>query len=315
MKKNLINTTHIEGILYQHNLEAKVSGQNSKNPGTPFINGTIDIATNDALTNIVQVHFTYVTEVTSRGKVNSTYTVLSNIINGKIGNYMEHGAEGAAKVSVNSAIGLNEFYTDRNGEETLISTKRNEGGFVSTVNALNEKESNRNTFECDILINKVTEVEPNEEKGIEAKVNVGGYIFDFRGQLLPVEFSATSPGAMSYFLGLDASNSNPCFTKVWGKQVSETIVTKIVSESAFGEDAVKEVPKSRKDFVITGAARDPYIWDDEAYITAAELKELIANRETTLATLKQRQAEYKAAKAAATASATIATPKAGDFVF
>ena len=31
------NTTHIEGILYEHALENKVTGPNSKNPGTPFI--------------------------------------------------------------------------------------------------------------------------------------------------------------------------------------------------------------------------------------------------------------------------------------
>ena len=47
------NNTHIEGLLYQHNLTKKESGANSKNPGTVFINGTIDIATDNALTNII----------------------------------------------------------------------------------------------------------------------------------------------------------------------------------------------------------------------------------------------------------------------
>ena len=36
------NATHIEGVLYQHALQLKVSGDKSKNPGTQFINGTID---------------------------------------------------------------------------------------------------------------------------------------------------------------------------------------------------------------------------------------------------------------------------------
>ena len=61
MKKTMINQTHIEGVLYEHALEAKVSGDTSKNPGTPFITGTISIATDDAMTNIVPVHFTYTT--------------------------------------------------------------------------------------------------------------------------------------------------------------------------------------------------------------------------------------------------------------
>ena len=44
MKKNMNNRSHIEGLLYQHSLELKVSGENSKNPGTEFISGTIEIA-------------------------------------------------------------------------------------------------------------------------------------------------------------------------------------------------------------------------------------------------------------------------------
>lgn len=53
MMKTITNTTHIEGILYEHDLTAKESGPNSKNPGTPFISGTISIATDDNVTNIV----------------------------------------------------------------------------------------------------------------------------------------------------------------------------------------------------------------------------------------------------------------------
>ena len=73
MKKSFINTTHIEGILYEHALETKVTGENSKNPGTAFITGTISIATDDKMTNIVPVHFTYVTATTSTCKANATF--------------------------------------------------------------------------------------------------------------------------------------------------------------------------------------------------------------------------------------------------
>ena len=85
MKKTMINQTHIEGVLYEHALEAKVSGDTSKNPGTPFITGTISIATDDAMTNIVPIHFTYVTANFGSGKPNDTYTTLNNIINGTFG--------------------------------------------------------------------------------------------------------------------------------------------------------------------------------------------------------------------------------------
>ena len=310
MKKTMENVTHIEGILYEHNLESKVSGPNSKTPGTPFISGTISIATDDALTNIVQVHFTYVTPTTSKGSANATYTLLQNIIDGLVGTYMKDGADKAAKLRVDSAIGLNEFYSDRNGKSELVSTKRTEGGFVHLTNTLAEDEKVRNTFKCDMVITGVTHIDGDEEKKLPEKVIVKGAIFDFRKALLPVEFSATNPGAMAYYEGLGASNSEPVFTKVWGRQVSETIVREIREESAFGEDNVREVQTTRKDFVITGGAKDPYPWDDEEFLTAKELTDAMTQRQTYLATIKQRQDEYKAAK-----NASIAAPAPGGFNF
>ena len=61
MKKKMKNATHIEGYLYEHSLEKKVTGETSKNPGTEYINGGIKIATDDNFENIVEVNFTYVT--------------------------------------------------------------------------------------------------------------------------------------------------------------------------------------------------------------------------------------------------------------
>ena len=297
------NETHIEGILYEHALEAKVTGPNSKAPGTNFISGTISIATDDAMTNIVPVHFTYVTEKTSKGGVNATYSLLQNIIDGVVGTYMQDGADKAAKLSVDSAIGLNEFYTDRNGKEELVSVKTNEGGFVHTTNVLAEKETDRNTFKCDMVITQVTHIDADDERKTPEKAIIKGVVFNFRNEILPVEFTATNAGAMAYFEDLGATASNPVFTKVWGRQVSEVIKREIREESAFGEDSVREVQSTRKDFVITGAAKEPYEWDSEDTILASELTTAIANRETYLATMKQRRDEYKASKGQATPAA------------
>ena len=312
MKKTMINDTHIEGVLYEHNLEAKVSGDTSKNPGTPFITGTISIATDDAMTNIVPVHFTYVTATFGSGKPNDTYTTLNNIVNGTFCTYMKDGADKAVKLRVDSAIGLNEFYTDRNGKEELVSAKRNEGGFVHKVDAVNEDEKTRNTFKVDMIINGVTHIDADDEKGLPEKCIVKGAIFDFRKSLMPVEFSATNPNAMRYFESLDASQRNPVFTCLWGRQVSETVVRQIVTESAFGEDEVREVKNTRRDFVITGAAKEPYLWDDESSITAVELNEAIQKREVDLAAMKKRQDEYKASKNRITPAAA---PAQGGFNF
>ena len=163
MKSRLINATHVEGILYEHNLEFKVSGEQSKNPGTQYIRGSISIATNDALTNIVPIFFTYVTAKTNKGTDNKTYEMLSNILNGVSLTYMATGnVETAQKLRIDSGLNLNEFFTDRDGVDTFVSSKRVEGGFIHPVTQLNPSEKDRATFDVDMFINKVREVEENE---------------------------------------------------------------------------------------------------------------------------------------------------------
>jgi hypothetical protein len=300
--KNMINATHVEGLVYESTLELRVSGENSKNPGTEFIMGNLNIATDNDCTNIVPVHFTYVTATTSKGNANATFGVLKDIVDGKIGTVMANGKENAGKVRIDSAIGLNEFYSDRNGKEELVSAKRNEGGFVHTVATLNADEKARNTFTADMLITSVTHVIGDEEKGTKEKALVRGCVFDFRKAILPVEFSVTNARGMDYFEGLDASPKSPVFTKVWGRQISTTVKNTRVEESGWGEANVQESTSTRRDWVITGSNTDPYEWDSEDTITAKELTEAMANREVYLAGIKQRQDEYKASKAAPAAA-------------
>ena len=309
------NECHIEGYLYEHNLEKKVSGEKSKNPGTEFISGTVSIATDEDILNIIPVHFTYVTALTSSGKPNATFATLSNIVDGTYDTVMNSGKDNAAKIRVDSAIGLNEFYSDRNGQEELVSTKRNEGGFVHLVtDGLVDDVKNRNTFKCDMLITNVRHIEADEEKNLPEKAIVRGAIFDFRKSLLPVEFTAVNPSAINYFEGLDAPNSNPVFTQIWGRQVSETVVRTITEESAFGDPHVREVKSNRKDWVITGARPEPYEWDDESTLTAAEVNEAGKERELMLAALKQRQDEYKASKGINSVK-SVSAPTNGTFNF
>jgi hypothetical protein len=308
MKKNFINRTHVEGYLYQHTLEEKVTGPNSKNPGTKYISGNIDIATDDEMLNIVSVHYSYSTPTTSTGKANTSYAILADIISGKYGTVMANGADQAVKLRIDSAFDLNEFYSDKNGTEELVSVKRNEGGFIHLTNELNADVNARNTFDCDMIITGVREVEADEEKNLPAKAVIKGCIFSFRNAMLPVEFSAVAPGAINYFLGLDASSSNPVFTRIKGNQISNTITRTIEEESAFGEASVRTVSSTRKDSVVNWAAKDTYVWDDESTITAAEFKKIISEREVYLATLKQNNDEYKAKKAQA--GNALATPTA-----
>ena len=317
--KKMINTERIEGRIYQHNLVKKtVQNQASQNFGKEFIAGTLEVAVDDAGLNVIPVHFTYVTEVTSKGQTNRTFTVLKKIIDeGK--NIITDGMGEATKVRIDTALALNDFYTN---DDSLVSIKTNEGGFVTIINELSG-ENERNTFSADMVITGVTRVEADEEKNIkEDYVTVKGAIFNFRGDLLPLEFIVKNAGGMKYFEDLGASNSEPVYTKVWGRINCETKTTIVEEESAFGEAAVKKYERKTKEWVITGTAKVPYEFGDEEILTGEELTKAMQAREVMLADIKQRSEEYKAKKAAGNTDSTHKTQtgvkpaaKAGTFNF
>lgn len=313
MKSKMINIVNLEGWVYDHKLTKKVSGATSKNPGTEFINGTIDIVTDDSGLNVVTIHYSYVTAVTKQGKSNSTYVALNSIIENEK-TVIKVGKENATKVRANTSIGLNEFYSDRTGKEELVSAKRNEGGFIHIItDALEADENKRNTWEADTVITKVREVEADPERKLAAKVIISGYVFDFRNALLPVDFVAYKQSAQDYFLGLEASEKNPTFIKLKGSQISQTVIRTVTEESAFGDEPdVKEFKNTVREFVVTRAT-PPYEWDSEDTITVQEMKEALANREITKAEIKKRQDDYQASRAAAATTKT--TVNDGDYEF
>jgi len=296
--KKMINAAKIEGTLYQHSLELRVSGQQSKKPNVEYIRGSIDIATNNAMTNIVSVYFGYTSANYGSGKPNTNYPVLKGIIDGLYGCYTDPNVkDNAAKVRIDTSIALNDFYSNRSGTEELISAKRLEGGFIHITPSINENENMRNRFETDIVICgvKVIDAVLNETTGeimypekadIDGRI-FGGYKDNFT--ILPVHFSAINPAAINYFLGLNASKSDPVFTKVKGSIVSEQGVRYITEESAFGDASVREVRTSHKDYVIDWAATTPYdIGPESGLLTMEDLKTLAQERETYLATIKSR---------------------------
>lgn len=313
------NKERIEGRIYQHDLVIKqVQNQNSDNYGKDFIAGNIEIAVDDAGLNVIPVHFTYVTEITSSGKKNATFTALKKIIDeGKT--IVSNGIDEAIKVRVDTALALNDFYTQ---DDTLVSVKVNEGGFVSIVNELGV-ENERNTFSADMVITGVSRTEADEEKNIkEPFLTVRGAIFNFRGALLPLDFVVKNPQGMKYFEDLGVSNAEPIYTKVWGRINCETKTTVVQEESAFGEAAVKTYERKTKEWVITGTAKVPYEFGDEEVLTADELTKAMQDREVMLAETKKRSEEYRAQKAANTTAPAATTgvkpanaAKAGTFNF
>lgn len=314
--RKAINKVKVEGRLYDiSKLELKkVQNKDSSHFGEDFIGGSFDVATDDEGLNIVTVYITFMQPTYKSGKANASFGVLKNLIeNGKT--VIKDGMENATLVKVDASINLNDFYTDRNGEEVLVSAKRVAGSFVSVANKLGDADK-RSTFECDMLINGTQVVEANEERHIEKDyLIIKGAIFDFRGAIMPVEFIVKNEGGMKYFEGLDASASNPTFTKVWGQIHSENIVNKVEEESAFGEPTVKEYSRTVREYIVTGTSKPDAVYeigDSESGITEEEVKKALADREVYLADVKKKQDEYNASKNGGAASAPAA---AGGFNF
>ena len=305
--KKMINTERIEGRVYQHNLvEKTVQNKDSQNYGKTFISGNLEIAVDDDCMNVIPVHFTYVTETTNSGNKNATYTNLKKIIDeGKT--VIANGADDAFKVRVDTALALNDFYTQ---DDRLVSTKVNEGGFVSIINTL-APENERNTFSVDMLITSTTRTEADPDvANSETFVTVKGAIFNFRNNLLPIDFMVKTNEGMDYFEGLDASPKNPVFTKVWGRIYCGSNKQEVKEETAFGEEAVRTYERKIRQWVITGTQKVPYDFGDETVLTEAEVTKAAQDRELMLADTKKRSDDYRAQREAtgATTATQPATP-------
>ena len=322
--RKTINKEHVEGYIQEHSLEIKtVQNTESANYGKEFIRGSLDIVTSDDGMNVVTVDFTYVqpTWPAKNGKperTNDTYVALKKIIDeGKT--VVVDGIENATKVRIDTSLATNSFYTNRNGEEQLVEAKKNDGGFVHIVTGALAEEKARNTFEVDMLITGTKLVEADEERHIsEDYLEISGYVFNFRNDIQPVVLTCHNPGGINYFESLEASKSNPTFTKVWGNITSTNIVSQTTEESAWGEPVIKEYTRKKKEWVITGTAKEPYeLGDSEVGITGQELKDAEAARATLLAAEKERYDQYQAQKAAGNAGgvAVSAKPSTSGFDF
>lgn len=322
MRRN-INSVHLEGWLYQHELSEKtVQNKESANFGKPFIQGTIYIATDAEALNVVPVYYSYVTPVTAKGKTNSTYNLLKKIIDEPELAWVESGYENALPLIVNSSIALNEFYVEENGESSLVSAKRAEGGFLSSKKiAENKSEEERNRFEADMLITNIKHIEANEEKQVAEHILLSGAIFNFKNDLLPISFKVTSEDGIKYFDQLTIEPASPLYTNVWGTIQSSTIVETKETKAAFGKSAVQTTTRTLRDWIITAIADISYDYGEEDVLTAEDIQKMMQTREVMLAEKKAQREEYLKTKDSGTTGATPinAAPapkiKSGKFLF
>ena len=173
-------------------------------------------------------------------------------------------------------------------------------------------------FEADMLIS--SSVLKEVEDGADY-MQLNGYVFNFRSDILPVTFSIDIPEGIQFFDGLDISNANPALINVWGNIISNVVVSEQVVESAFGAPKVNSTSRVFRAWNVTGCSPEPMEFDNEATITKAELKTKLDERAARVAAEKARQEEYQKSKSGQTgfpvASATkTASPTAeNDFPF
>lgn len=314
----MINSENIEGYVYEHELVIKkVQNKESTNFGKNFISGKLKVATDEAGLNVIETHYTYIPETTKNGNKNGTYTTLEKIVN-ENPTWSAKGKENALKVRLTPSLDVYDFVSPR--DESLVTAKRNEGGFASVISTLNEEEKKRNTFKVDMIITSATRVPADEEKNIEEKLVLRGAVFNFRKALLPVDLVVKNPEGMDYFESLGATANTPVFTCVWGRIMNSIVKTVTKTESAFGEAAVDEKEKETKEWVVTGANTVPYDFDEDSTttLTPEELKKAMQDREVHLAEVRKNHEDWVASKNAGgvtTPGASTVTAAQGGFNF
>ena len=294
--KKMINKSHIEGILYESTLEERES---KSTPGTKYISGKLSIEV--AEDNVITVEI-FENEITKAGKRNQKYDKLQSLIGAN--SIVTTGRDTAVCLKIDSALSLNDWYPQ--GE--LVSTLRNFNGFINFISVGEMKP--QATFQADMLITSTMDDMDRDENGDfipNGALKVKGYIFDFANRIMPVEFLVENEAGVNYFRDLEPNT----FTKVWGKQVTQSETIRKVEESAFGDDKVVEFTNTRRKFVITGTNKEPYMFGEEGILTVQEVQDAIANRNVYLAD-KKAQSENKAS---ASTESVVKNPSTATFTF
>lgn len=311
MKTKWKNDIHVEGYIFnfgndeRRQLKECISGPNAAHPGTEYIRGELNVATDDEASNVVTIWFQYVPKVwpAKNGKPereNQTYTELARLIN--TAKTFESDGMAATKVRVDGNLDVNDFYT-REGE--LASPKRIRGSFVHVLNG--PISPNPATFDIECILSQAINKEVDDG---DDYLTLKGYTFDFRNSVLPFDVNVRIPAAITYFENQEISNSNPLVTNIKGNIVSAIVKQKEEVESAFGDPVVNVTTRSVRTWDVTWAAKEPMEWDDESSITKAELKKVLQEREDMLAAEKKRQDEWKASQGSSFTATTAPKVKA-----
>lgn len=293
--RTMSNSVTINGRLYSHKLKlSTVSNPSSANFGKEFIMGSVFIAIDEEGANVIEVEYTYVTEVTGTGKINYTFSLLKEIIDDEPC-WDIKGKDNAIIVTATPSIIVKDFYDVR--EDKMVSRIVCDGGFLSknTSLLLDEK---RNTFKVDMLLTKVTMIEPNGESVLEPYLKLKGAIFNFRKQIFPVDnFVVKNSKGFNTFLSQNISSQNPVLMTILGRIDNMVVKKEKIEGTDFdGSNIVTYTEHRIKEWRVTGTGKETLQYGMEGILTENEVIKAMQDRDLLLAGVKQKRLDYEASK-------------------
>ena len=284
------NEMTVNGKVYDINMEKRTSRN-----GNDYISGKIVVATNKVETveedmRLVELRFNYIAPTYKNGNPNRSYTECQRLINSNK-SILNVGLEDADYVRISTSLTLNEYYNMQSEEFVSFPQIGGMGGFINVGDGAS-LDAYKNVFQVDALCTGVKIHEADPDRGVDnTTVEVNAQIFDFFGNMMPVQFVVKSKGGMNYFANeAGISKNTPLFTHLTGYANVGTIIKKRTIESAFGEPYVEEVPHSVREWVVIAAKREPYILGQD--ITEEDIKTKTEDRELRLAEMKNSAIEY-----------------------
>ena len=274
--RKTVNSVNIRGYVFSHRLNERVTGPASKNPGQEFINGSIEIATDEQATTTVRVNFSYVTPKFRNGSENQTYTILKRILTSN--DVYEQVGTRAIKVRVDGQFEPNVYKNKRTNE--IVETTQIGGSFVHELNPGESFGASPAKFNVDMVISNMHEREFANGGSV---FQVKGHVFNWRQDLVPITFTVAGEDGRKYFE--DHEGDLPMFTNVWGDIESEVVTSKRETQaSAFGAPQVETTERHVLRWNITGCSPEPYDYDE----IKDEMKSKALDYETYVAQQRER---------------------------
>lgn len=250
------------------------------------IRGSVIVATDNDMCNLVEVHFLPQAKTYSTGKENNNYKVLKKLIDeGK--SVVNNGEKDAFNLRISASLTTNPYYFKDNGSNdyTFREPMQIKGNFIH----IDEKAKPYNGFNVDCLIENIEDMLNSDGTASENKKVKVRVFDDYRKEFMPFSMVIESPEGIDYI----QSNYLPgeTYTTLSCMVVDRSIEKEDKGGMGFGEKAVTSQPKKVVELLIIGAdlPKDTFPMNEE------EMLQCKQNRETRLAEIKNKAIEKNAA--------------------